>query len=165
MNHAIRTLRELSTRSIETIISAHHLESRFAGKQTAEIKREKRTADGQYSPSVQRELSLRGQRTAFVEFHGFMFSLSDMQLQSLKKAYKQFHLETQDDQYSYVDKNLINDAIDYQICIRAADGFDIQHTSKDVLESWRHNARIAEQYPEITSGHLISLVEQIRKIK
>jgi hypothetical protein len=163
-NHAIEVVKKLVEKGIPVITNPYYMESIYNGKSTEQIKLEnKKEADEQYPAGLQRELSLRGQRTGFIEFHRYMFAMTDIEIQQLKKAYKKFHADTFEEEYIYTDQSLLNDALDYQLCIRSADGFDIQHVSKDVLDSWKYNVKLAEDFPEITSEHLIHTVQIVKK--
>lgn len=162
--NAINVMKKLARMDHPMITSPEYLGSKFAGKSSEQIKIEnKKEKDEQFPRDVQVELSLRGQRTAFIEFHRFMFAMTDIEIQQLKKAYKKFYAQNRSDEYVYTDVSLLNDAIDYQICIRSADGFDIKDVSLDVLQSWNHNRALAEDYPEITSEHMINLALEVKK--
>lgn len=140
--HAISITKKLFNQGLACITNPHWL---FIGSETQQGK------------------SLVGQRTAFTEFHEHMFSLSDIEVQSLLKAYKRFYAaqKLSESDEVFADVLMLKDAIDYQLCIRSSDGFDIQQISEDVANSWQQNVRLAEGFGEITSSHLIALAKRI----
>lgn len=107
--------------------------------------------------------SLAGQRTTFLAFHKFMFSLSDIEIAQLNNGYKRFFADNRisDMDSVFNDVALIKDAIDYQLCIRSADAFDIVNVGEDVAASWQVNIGIARDFEEVTSEHLIDLAKQM----
>lgn len=115
------------------------------------------TVDGQQFKS------LAGQRTTFLAFHKFMFSLSDIEIAQLNNGYKRFYADNRIGEMDSVfnDVALIKDAIDYQLCIRSADAFDIVNIGEDVAASWQVNVGISKDFEEVTSEHLIDLAKQM----
>lgn len=115
---------------------------------------------GEENRTEQQTKSMRGQRGLFLDFHEQMFSLKDSEIMYLRESYKRFYTENKlsESEYIYNDLALINDAIDYQYCIRFDDLFDLQITS-DVVESWREGVKIAEERGVIDSDHLISIIK------
>lgn len=107
--------------------------------------------------------SLAGQRTAFLQFHQFMFSLSDVEISQLNNGYKRFFADNKIGEMDSVfnDVALMKDAIDYQLCIRSADAFDIVNIGEDVAASWQVNLKISQDFEEVTSEHLIDLAKKM----
>lgn len=110
--------------------------------------------------------SILGQRTTFLLFHKFMFELTDTQLAQLNNGYKRYFSKNRIGSLDSVfcDLSLLKDAIDYQLCIRSADGFDVASISEDVVQSWQSNLKLAGEFEEITSKHLLDLADQMLEI-
>ena len=107
--------------------------------------------------------SLASQRILFIDFHEFMFSMNDQEVQKLNRSFKKYWSDTKlgESEFTYNDVNLLHDAIHYQLCIRSADGFDIQQVSEDVSQSWSVNQSIAKDYENVDSVKLIGLAKNI----
>lgn len=162
--NALNVMEKLAQRDLPIIASPNYLDSKFAGKSVEQIKLESdKGGDDQFPRDVQAELSLRGQRTSFIEFHRFMFAMTDLEIKRLKRSYKKYYAENRSEEYVYIDVSLLNDALDYQLCIRSADGFDVKEVSIDVLRSWNYNRSLADDHPDITSAHMIALALEVKK--
>ena len=105
--------------------------------------------------------SLLGQRTAFLEFHIYMFSRSDLEIQKLSDGWKHYLAVNGVNQHNsaYIDHNLIKDAIDYQIIIRNIHDNQDKNLADEVAKSWQKNQGLAKDFDVITSEHLIQLIE------
>ncbi len=161
--NALNVTKRLVSMGISAITNPHNLEGKYNNFSIVEIKKEPRDNNGQLPSAAQYELSTRGCRLSYIEFHRYFYSMTDEEIQSLKNAFKKYWVDSgiAEGEYRYCDVEMINDAIDYHLCIRSADGFDIQHTSEDVIESWQYNLSLAKDYSEITSEHLIKLTKEI----
>ena len=104
------------------------------------------------SANGQQVRSLMGQRLAFLRFHGFMFDLSDEQVQRLHKAVR---AESAAQSEKFVDLSMIEDAAAYQLCLRGADAFDSDAVAEEIVGSFEHWRGLAEGFPEIDSELLI----------
>ena len=158
MNH-IETMTRMMNDGLTVVTNPSVLKSELADKTSEEI-RTMRQGDGQLTPQAQHEMSLRGDRCAFVEFHRFMFGLSDVDVKRLWNAKKQFTADNYDEGFTYCDVNLLIDATQYQLCIRDARGFD-QITADEIAKSFRFNAKSANDFPEITSQHMITFAQKM----
>ena len=109
----------------------------------------------------QQERSLIGQRTAFLKFHRFMFDLQNSQIDSLWQGYKAANLQAQKDFLNEIccDLTLLCDAIQYQIALRGDNQADTM-IAEEIAVSWHANVKLAEQFKEITSEHLISAAKE-----
>lgn len=105
--------------------------------------------------------SLFGQRTAFLEFHIYMFSRSDLEIHKLANGWKHYLAVNGINQRDcvYTDHSLIKDAIDYQLVIRNNKGNQDPLIADEVAKSWQKNQELAKDFEEITSEHLIQLLE------
>lgn len=105
--------------------------------------------------------SLLGQRTAFLEFHIYMFSRSDLEINKLANGWKRYLAVNGINQRDsmYIDHSLIKDAIDYQFVIRNSKGNQDPLIADEVAKSWQKNQIMANDFDEITSEHLIQLIE------
>lgn len=105
--------------------------------------------------------SLLGQRLGFLEFHLYMFSRTDLEIQKLSDGWKQYLTASGINQRDsvYIDHGLIKDAIDYQLIIRNMRGNQDQNFADEVAKSWQQNQSQAHDFDEITSAHLIQLIE------
>jgi len=144
------------------ITNPANLESQFTGMTTEEIKAGRKDKTQQFPPAVQRELSLRGNRTAFIEFHRFMYSLSDDEILKLAAAMKQFVYEERlaEDKYTYSDQRILEDAIHYHFCIRFEKNFSAQ-IAEQIAEHFAQECKIAQDYQEVTSEHLIKFTKNL----
>ncbi|WP_018125159.1 hypothetical protein [Desulfovibrio oxyclinae] len=111
----------------------------------------------------QRYKSLSAQRTSFLEFHRYMFSLSDERVQRLHHNFKDFCLEQRlcESDHVYLDVQLLQDAIAYQLALRSPDMFDVFAVTKDISQSWRSNIKTAIDFDDVTSERLIELADEI----
>lgn len=105
--------------------------------------------------------SLIGQRTAFLEFHIYMFSRTDLEIHKLANGWKHYLAVNGINQRDvvYTDHSLIKDAIDYQLVIRNNKGNQDPLIADEVAKSWQKNQELAKDFDEITSEHLIQLIE------
>jgi len=117
--------------------------------------------------SSQQGKSLLGQRTAFLKFHQLMFNMTDIQLAQLSNGYKRFYAVNKLGSSTdiFTDVSLIKDAIDYQLCIRSHDSFNVNQVSEEVVQSWQRNLKLAKEFNEITSDVLIDLVNQMLELQ
>jgi len=117
--------------------------------------------------SSQQGKSLLGQRTAFLKFHQLMFNMTDIQLAQLSNGYKRFYAVNKLGPSTdiFTDVSLIKDAIDYQLCIRSHDSFNVNQVSEEVVQSWQRNLKLAKEFNEITSDVLIDLVNQMLELQ
>lgn len=117
--------------------------------------------------SSQQGKSLLGQRTAFLKFHQLMFNMSDIQLAQLNNGYKRFYASNKLGASTdiFTDVSLVKDAIDYQLCIRSHDSFNVNQVSEEVVQSWQSNLKLAKEFNEITSDVLIDLVNQMLELQ
>ena len=161
MNAAERT-KEMMHENWTVVTNPTYLESKFSGMSIKEIKEERIDKAQQLSPAAQQELSLRGDRTAFIEFHRYMYSLEDVDIQRLKNAMKQFvfdeNLANADS--IYCDQSLLLDAIDYHLCIRFDKDFSVQ-IADQIARHFRQNCKLAQDFPEINSEHLIHFAKNL----
>ena len=114
----------------------------------------------------QRYKSLKGQRTTFIDFHHYMFSLDDMSVQKMMKNYKIYYASESlsEDESAYLDVLLFKDALDYQRAIRSSETFDYK-VADDIAKSFLKLVKRAESFDEITSEVLIEFAEKIRTFK
>lgn len=161
MNH-IDITKKMIADGYSVIGNPKNQESSFAGMSTEEIKATRRDKTQQFQPAVQHELSLRGDRLAFVEFHRFMYGIENTDILLLKGAMKQHVIEEKlaESEYVYCDQQLLNDAIDFQLCIRFEKWFDV-NTADQISRHFKQKCKLAESYPEITSDHLIAFATDI----
>ena len=105
--------------------------------------------------------SLLGQRIVFLEFHIYMFSRSDLEIHKLANGWKHYLAVSGINQRDsmYIDHSLIKDAIDYQFVIRNSKGNQDPLIADEVAKSWQKNQIMANDFDEITSEHLIQLIE------
>ena len=105
--------------------------------------------------------SLLGQRTAFLEFHIYMFSCTDLEIHKLANGWKHYLAVNGMNQRDsiYIDHSLVKDAIDYQLIIRNMRGNQDQNLADEVAKSWQKNQCQAHDFDEINSAHLIQLIE------
>jgi len=156
---------ELTKRMMEdglaVVTNPTYLKSKLADKSSEEIKK-MRQDDGQLTPAAQREMSLRGDRLGLIEFHRFVYELTDDEIKRLWNAKKQHWIDNKlgEDKYTYCDVNLFIDAIQYQICIRDETQFDMM-IADEIARSFRHNVKITADFPEITSQHMLSYVKNL----
>jgi len=160
MNHIKETKRMMKD-GLTVITNPQYLTSDLSGKSVDEIKA-MRQKDGQLTHAAQKEMSLRGDRAALIEFHRFMYSLSDADIKRLWSAKKQlwFDKKLGEDENSYCDVNLLEDATQYQLCIRDEKEFD-QMIADQIARSFRQNIKLAADFPEITSAHMIHLAKSL----
>lgn len=147
--------------SLTVITNPQNLISDLSEMSVEDLKK-MRKKDGQLTPAAQKEMSLRGDRCALIEFHRFMYSLSDADIKRLSQAHKQFYydLRKSGDEYNYCDENLLIDAIQYHILIRDERQFDLQ-TAIDIADSFKNNIKLARNYEGITSAHMITFAQNI----
>ncbi len=107
--------------------------------------------------------SLAKRRTTFIDFHRYMFSKSDMEIQQLEKAYFRVFLKNRRTwgHSAGIEYCLLNDAIDYQICIRSGDQYVIDCVSEEIAMNWWCNVGLAEQASAVTSEVLIGLARSL----
>jgi hypothetical protein len=160
MKHIQKTIKMMKD-GLTVITNPIYLKSESADKSSEDIKK-MRQGDGQLTPAGQQELSLRGCRTALIEFHRYMYNLSDSDIRRLWNAKKQYWIDHKlaEDENTYCDVNLMIDAIQYQVCIRDEKQFD-QMIADQIARSFLHNIKLAANYPEITSQHMINLVKKL----
>jgi len=106
----------------------------------------------------QHEKSMLGQRTTFLAFHRFLFNLPDMHIYKLWEGYKKSHLEAVK-QYPddvFCDLSLMCDALQYQIATRDDKQGDAM-IAEQIAISFHQNAKLARDFDNITSDHLIEL--------
>lgn len=114
--------------------------------------------------SSQRYETLAAQRSLFIDFHEYMFSLTDEELQNLNKAFRRFWSEEEIGKGDIpIDVVLLQDAIDYQHAIRSKDGFMVGSVSDEIAHSWRKYVKLGISFPELTSDTLISLSTRLKK--
>jgi hypothetical protein len=162
MNH-ITEVKRMMDDGLTVIANPDYLKSKLADKSSNEIK-EMRQNDGQLTRTAQHEMSLRGNRLALIEFHRFMFDLSDVEVKRLWNAKKQFWFDNKlgEDKNSYCDVNLLEDATQYQLCIRDEKQF-AQMIADEIARSFRQNMKLASNFYEITSDHMIHLAKSLLK--
>jgi hypothetical protein len=114
----------------------------------------------------QQNRSLLGQRTLFLDFQRFMYSMSNEQLDMLKNGYqKEFLAQSQEcPNDNFIDMSLMIDSIQLQIALRDDKQAD-PYIRQQIAISFRHNARIAKDFAEITSEHLINLANKLIEYK
>lgn len=161
MAHIAR-FKEMHKDAMAVITNPAIIKSEFFEIQTDAIKSSQRKKDGQLKPAAQHEMSLRGDRTAFVEFHRFMFLMSDIEVHQLHYAMKQFVVDEQlsESDGVYCDQQLLKDAIDYQLCLRNQRQF-FPEVCEDIARSFKDNVILANNFPEIDSVHLITFAKDL----
>lgn len=122
-----------------------------------------RDEGGRLLPEAQQELSLRGERIAFIEFHRCMYNLNNAEIAELKHAMKQFYFEKKlgESEDIYNDVSLVEDAIDYQFCLRGGDQNFSADICEEIAKSFKNNIKLSLQYEEIDSNHLIKFVKNL----
>lgn len=113
----------------------------------------------------QRYKSLAGQRTTFIDFHVYMFSQSDEHIKLMQKGFKSFYAEQELSKSDsvFLDVDMLKAAIDYQLAIRADGVWEVFELSKDILDSWKHDLMLSEEYEDVTSESLIELAENVKQ--
>ncbi len=158
----VQKTKKMFDHDIETITNPEHLISKLASKTIEEIKSIRTDKTGQLPPEEQRELSLRGDKTAFLEFHRFMYSLADDDVRRMMYSMKQFVFDEKlsKNGNEYLDQMIVNDAIHYHICLREKGYFDYAICG-EIAASFRHNALRSRSFQEITSEHLINFAKYL----
>ncbi len=103
-------------------------------------------------------------RTTFIEFHRFMFSRSDMDIQRLDHSYQQYFSRNRRGWgfMAGIEYSLLNDAIDYQLCIRSGDDYVVQCISEEIAMNWWCNVDLAQNFTAVTSQVLIDLAASLK---
>lgn len=109
----------------------------------------------------QRYRSLRGQRTVFIEFHEFMFNMSDIELQQLIKKHKKWVTENYSETERYVDSAIVRASIDYQIALRESEAIEIE-LLEEIAKDFRYEQQLSKDFPEIDSAHLINFIKKLQ---
>ena len=127
-----------------------------------EIKADRADKAEQLPPAAQQELSLRGDRTRFLEFHRYMYAMKNADINRLMKAMKQFVINNKlsEDDSVYCDQKLTEDAIHYHTCLRSEKDF-APAICDEIAKSFVNNVQLAGNHHEITSEHLIFFVENL----
>lgn len=161
MDHIEETKRMMLA-GLAVVANPNYLDISFADKSVGEIKSMQRDGNDQLPIAAQQELSLRGDRLALIEFHRFLFYLADVDLKRLWNAKKHFWAEKRlgDNDSSYCDVNLLQDAVQYQLCLRDDKQFD-QMIADQIARSFKFNLKLASDFPEITSQHMINFARNL----
>jgi hypothetical protein len=159
---AIERMKTMQNDGWVVITNIANLESKFAGVATGEIKKTRPDKTKQFPQDVQHELSLRGDKTAFVEFHRYMFALIDGEILKLAAAMKQFVYKERlsEDEYTYSDQRILEDAIHYHLCVRFDRDFSVQ-IADQIARHFRQECKIAQDYQEVTSELLITFAKNL----
>lgn len=162
MQELIEKAKKLS-KHIDTLINPLYLINKYSGKTIDEIKSERTDKTQQLPAAAQRELSIRGNRTAFIEFHRFMYSLTYIEMESLKTALKKYYTDKNigEDANTYNDFNIIKDVTDWQMCSRDNNIM----VCPEIAQSYRTNQRISENFPDVTSQHLIDFTKRLLDLR
>lgn len=109
--------------------------------------------------SEQQEKSMCGQRTRFLKLHRYIDSLNDNELKiTLKGVNEKFVDENRMFPNDiFTDTSILTDVLHHEIMIR--DGYDVTQI-EDVKKSYHYNVRIAEQFEEVTSDHMINEINK-----
>jgi len=145
------------------LINTDYLENEYSGKTINEIKATRQDKTQQLPAAAQQELSLRGSRTAFLQFHRFMYALSDHEVQKLSEGMKRYVTKNRlsEDANIYLDQRILKDVIDFHLCIREESNFDLG-TIIDIVNDYRQNQALAnDYYIEITSENLIEFAKKL----
>ncbi len=158
MNELIERAKKLDGH-VDVLITHSYLINEYSEKTIDEIKAARQDKTEQLPPAAQQELSIRGTRTAFLEFHRFMYSLSDADMIGLKAALKKFYTENKlgEDTNTYTDFNILEDVTDFQLCLRENN----IPVCTEIAQSYRRNQKLTEDFPEITSQHLIDFAKKL----
>ncbi len=110
--------------------------------------------------SEQSERSMLGQRTVFLKFHRYMYSLTDQQIYKIWNEYKEHFRNVSKGcpGDNFIDLSLLRDAIQFQISIRD-DKQASPEISEEIAMSFSENVRLAKYFEEITSDHLIEICD------
>lgn len=110
--------------------------------------------------SDQQERSMLGQRTVFLQFHRFIFSLTDQQIYKIFDKYKEQFKKSSEEFPSdnFCDLALIKDAVQFQIAVRD-DKQASPQVAEEIAMSWHANANLAKSFEEITSDHLLKILK------
>lgn len=157
----IEITKKMAAEGMTTITNPAHLKTELSKLNEEEIKK-MRSENGQLVPAAQQEMSLRGDRIAFIEFHRYIYDLSDVEIAELKQAMKQFYYKEKlgESEYIYCDQSLLEDAIDYQFCLRGSSNFS-PGICEEIAISFKNNIKLALQYSEIDSKHLIAFAKRL----
>lgn len=147
---------------IDGLINPAYLISKYTDKTIDEIKMDRIDKTEQLPPDAQQELSIRGTRTAFLEFHRFMYSLTDAEIKNLKIALKRYYTDNNmgEDTNTYNDFNIIEDVTDWQLCLRENN----IPVCAEIAQSYRTNQKIAENFTEVTSQVLIDFAKRLMSL-
>jgi hypothetical protein len=109
--------------------------------------------------SEQQERSMLGQRTRFLKLHRYIDSLSDAELKTaLDKVKAKFVSELKACPYDrFTDTAILEDVIHHEISLR--EGYSVEQLV-DIRNSYLDNVEIAEQFPEVTSEHMIAELQK-----
>ena len=159
----IKKTKRMMRDGLATITNSEHLISELSDKTVNELKK-MRQENGQLTPAAQHEMSLRGDRLALIEFHRFIFNLSDSDIKRIWNAKKQFWIDNKlgEDENTYCNVNLLIDVTQYHLCLRDDRGFD-QMICDQIARSFRQNMKLARNYEEITSAHMINFAKNLLK--
>uniref|UniRef100_A0A6M3LSU8 Uncharacterized protein n=1 Tax=viral metagenome TaxID=1070528 RepID=A0A6M3LSU8_9ZZZZ len=145
------------------LINTDYLENEYAGKTAEEIKAIRQDKTQQLPFLAQQELSMRGCRTAFLQFHRFLYALSDIEIRKLSEGMKRYVTKNRlsEDANIYLDQRILKDVIDFHLCIREESNFDLG-TIIDIVNDYRQNQALAnDYYIEITSENLIEFAKKL----
>ena len=109
--------------------------------------------------SEQQEKSMLGQRTRFLKLHRYIDGLSDEELKTaLDKVKAKFVRESKlcpNDRFT--DTAILEDTLHHEISLR--EGYSVEQLV-DIRNSYLDNVEIAEQFPEVTSEHMIAELQK-----
>lgn len=108
--------------------------------------------------SDQQEKSMMGQRTRFLALHRHVDQLNDSDLKErlkiVNKLQAEYNVSNPED--TFTDINILTDVLHHEISLR--DGYSVEQLN-DIRKSYLHNVRTAEDFQDVTSEHMISIIE------
>ena len=113
---------------------------------------------------IQEEKKLLKQRTVFLKFHQYFYALTDEEIDILLLAFKQFTTDARKalGSLAFNDYLIIHATIFFHHCLRSKEG--LHHECCDQFATdYLFERNSAEDFPEVTSKHLIKLTEDIIK--
>lgn len=106
--------------------------------------------------------SLKGQRLSLIEFHEFMFNLSDIELQNALKKHKNYVTNNYESMMNdrFLDLTMTRAAIDYQLVLREGMKCEID-LLEEIARDWRSDLKLAEDFAEINSECLLRFMKNL----
>lgn len=107
----------------------------------------------------QQEKSMLGQRTRFLLLHRYIDGLTVEKLDAALKAVNALHAQynKSNPTETFTDINILTDVLHHEIGLRDGYSFEQLH---DIKKSYLFYVNVAESFPDITSEHMINLIEK-----